>query len=66
MRGRQIEYRAEEADLAADGKHVRIITRYSGPYAPRNPRHIETMTFDQARKLRDDLDRITREVDTDT
>ena len=51
-----VRYTAEEADLAADGKHVRLITRYVGRYSNlRNPRHIETLTEQQARQLHEDL-----------
>jgi hypothetical protein len=54
---KQIRYTVEPADIEADGQHVRLITRYEGPYRNlRSPRHIETMTREQARKLRDDLD----------
>lgn len=53
---KRVRYRVEEANLQADGKHVRLITEWTGPHRGlRDPRHIETLTEQQARELRDDL-----------
>jgi len=58
-----IRYTAEAADLVADGKHVRLLTRYEGPLNDRRlPRHIETLTEAQARELRDDLDEVLADL----
>jgi hypothetical protein len=54
-------YRAEPADTGRDGKEVRIIAEFDGPYShyrDEKPRHVETITEEQARQLRDDLNRM--------
>jgi len=59
----EVNYHAKEADLAADGKHVRIITRYGGRFGDRrHPRHIETLTKEQAHGLRDSLDEVLQDL----
>ena len=37
------------------GDAIETVERYDGPFEPRSPRHIETMSEEQARQLRDDL-----------
>lgn len=62
-----INYTVEKADIQADGKHVRLIARFDGPYShwrDGGPRHIERMRLDQAKQLQDDLNELIRSMDT--
>jgi len=64
-----LRYTVEEADIQADGKHVRLISRFDGPYShyrDGGPRHIERMRLEQAVQLRDDLDELIQSLQPDT
>lgn len=63
-----LRYTVEEADIEADGKHVRLIVRCDGPHSylrPNGPRHIERMRLEQAEQLRDDLDELITSLRSD-
>ena len=54
-------YRAEIADVSADGKYVRILRDVDGPHADLRgdlPSHVERMNEEQARQLRDSLNEV--------
>jgi len=54
----KIIYRAERAKTSTDAKEIRIVRDVEGPHAelrPEPPQHVETLTEDQARRLRDEL-----------
>jgi len=64
-----LQYTVEEADIQADGKHVRLIARFEGRYShwrDGGPRHIERMRLEQAIQLRDDLDELIQSLQPDT
>lgn len=59
----KIRYTAEEADIVADGKHVRILTEYDGPgYMGEKPKHIKTICEEQARQLHEDLGKVLQDL----
>jgi hypothetical protein len=64
-----IRYTVEEADIQADGKHVRLIARFEGRYShwrDEKPRQIERLRLEQAVQLRDDLNELIRSISTAT
>jgi len=62
MSQKKITYEAERVETEHDGKQIRIITRYEGMYRNiRDPRHVETLREQQARELRDSLNKVLSE-----
>ena len=54
-------YRAEIADVSADGKYIRVLKDVDGPHShlrPEQPTHITRLNEEQARNLRDSLDEV--------
>lgn len=54
-------YRAVRAESVSGGKHIRILADVEGPHADLRgdlPRHVERMSEEQARELRDSLEEV--------
>jgi len=60
---KQITYEAEAVETEHDGTRIRIITRYTGMHQNIRdlPRHVETLREQQARELRDSLNKVLSE-----
>lgn len=55
MKYRERTYKAELANVVADGKHVRILYTTDDWMAPESDVPVERLRMDQARDLRDSL-----------
>jgi len=51
-------YRAEIANVSADGKYIRILRDVESPFADELPDHVERLNEEQARQLRDSLNEV--------
>lgn len=56
MMDSKVSYRVEPVETVSDGQYLRLIAEYNGRFSRgESPRHIERLSLDQARGLRNSL-----------